>query len=203
MSLAYRRRAVEFALDILVISSAYCGALLIHTNFHPSWSDVAYVWRLLPAISAAAYAAFLIVRIYRQMWRYAGIEAALRFQVAAGLAGLLVAAMLASMRASVPSALLVLFVILLFNLLVGTRMSFRVFRAVLDYFAVPLRKVLLVGAGSVAESAAREMLRDELSSLEPDRVSGWRCVQAPEVGAGSSGARGRLRHRADLSGNRL
>ena len=160
LSLAYRQRAVEFALDFLVISSAYFGALLIHANFHPTWSDVAYYWRLLPAICAAAYAAFLIVRIYRQMWRYAGIEAALRFQVAAGLAGLLAAGMLASIRASVPTSVLVLFAILLFNLLVETRMSFRVLRAVLDYLAAPLQKVLVVGAGSVAESAAREMLRD-------------------------------------------
>jgi UDP-GlcNAc:undecaprenyl-phosphate/decaprenyl-phosphate GlcNAc-1-phosphate transferase len=160
LSLTYRRRAVEFALDFLVISSAYFGALLIHANFHPTWSDVAYHWRLLPAICAATYAAFLIVRIYRQMWRYAGIEAALRFQVAAGLAGLLATATLALMGARVPTSMQVLFVILLFNLLVGTRMSFRIWRAVLDYFAAPLRKVLVIGAGSVAESAARELLRD-------------------------------------------
>lgn len=167
LSLAYRWRAVEFALDFLVISSAYFGALLIHANFHPKWSDIAYYGQLLPAICTAAYAGFLIVRIYRQMWRYAGIEAALRFQVAAGLAGLLAAAVLASMRANVPISVLVLFVILLFNLLVGTRMSFRVLRAVLDYFAAPLRKVLVVGAGSIGESAAREMLRDGTRRSNP------------------------------------
>jgi FlaA1/EpsC-like NDP-sugar epimerase len=79
----------------------------------------------------------------------------------------LAATVLASMHASVPTSVLVLFVILLFNLLVGTRMSFRVLRAVLDYFAAPLRKVLVVGAGSIAESATREILRDGTRRSNP------------------------------------
>ena len=50
LSLAYRQRAVEFALDFLVISSAYYGALLIQENFQPSWPIVAHYSRWLPMI---------------------------------------------------------------------------------------------------------------------------------------------------------
>lgn len=159
LSLAYRQRAVEFALDFLVIASAYYGAVLIHENFQPSWPIVVHYSRWLPMILVAGYVAFLSARIYRQMWRYTGIEAALEFLLAAGIAGMLAAAVLAlagSVSASVP----VLFAILLFNLLLGTRMSFRILRTGLARFAAPVRKVLVVGAGSIAESAARELLRD-------------------------------------------
>ena len=79
--------------------------------------------------------------------------------------------MLASMRASVPSALLVLYGILLFNLLVGTRVSFRVLRGVLDYFAVPYEGA--PGRGRLSRGKRRSRnAAGWLSSLEPDRVSG-------------------------------
>jgi len=165
LSLAYRRRAVEFALDFLVISSAYYGAILIYHNFKPTWAHVAADSRALPMICLAAYAAFLITRTYRQMWRYAGVEAALRFQVAAVLAGLLIATVSSVAGLWIPPSRLVLFVILLANLLVGTRMSFRILSAVLKHFAAPIRKVLVIGAGSAGESAARNLLRDGVNQF--------------------------------------
>ncbi len=165
LSLAYRRRAVEFALDFLVISSAYYGAILIHHNFKPTWAHVAADSRVFRLICLAAYVAFLITRTYRQMWRYAGVEAALRFQVAAVLAGLLIATASSVAGLGIPPSRLVLFVILLANLLVGTRMSFRILSAVLKHFAAPIRKVLVIGAGSAGESAARNLLRDRVNQF--------------------------------------
>jgi UDP-GlcNAc:undecaprenyl-phosphate/decaprenyl-phosphate GlcNAc-1-phosphate transferase len=165
LSLAYRRRAVEFALDFLVISSAYYGAVLIHYDFRLSWGIVAHFSRALPIICLAAYVAFIVTRTYRQMWRYAGVEVALRFQVASVLAGILTAAALRVMGIPLEPAMLVLFVVLLFNLLVGTRMSFRILQEAIKHFAAPTRKVLVVGAGSVGESAARDLLRDAANGL--------------------------------------
>jgi FlaA1/EpsC-like NDP-sugar epimerase len=49
---------------------------------------------------------------------------------------------------------------LLANLLVSTRMSFRILKTVLTYFSAPVRRVLVVGAGSAGDSAVRELLRD-------------------------------------------
>jgi UDP-GlcNAc:undecaprenyl-phosphate GlcNAc-1-phosphate transferase len=165
LSLAYRRRAVEFALDFLVISSAYYGAVLIHHNFQPTWAHVAADSRVLPLVCLGAYTAFLITRTYRQMWRYAGVEAALRFQVAAVLAGLLIASISSLAGLQIPPSRLALFVILLANLLVGTRMSFRILAAVLKHFAAPIRRVLVVGAGSAGESVARNLMRDGVAEL--------------------------------------
>jgi UDP-GlcNAc:undecaprenyl-phosphate GlcNAc-1-phosphate transferase len=163
LRLTYQRRAVEFALDFLVISSAYYGAILIHHNFKLSWPTVAHFSHGLPAVCLAAYAAFLITGTYRHMWRYASLEAALRFGLAAALAGLLAAGVLAVVGLWIPAAMVVLFAIVLFNLLVGTRMSFRILKTVLNYFAAPERRVLVVGAGTIADSAARELMYERLS----------------------------------------
>jgi UDP-GlcNAc:undecaprenyl-phosphate/decaprenyl-phosphate GlcNAc-1-phosphate transferase len=165
LSLTYRQRLVEAALDFLVISSAYYAAILIHHNFRLSWPIVARDARALPVICLAAYTAFLVTGTYRQMWRYAGVEAALRFEVAAILAGLLAALMLAVAGVSIPPATLVVFVVLLFNLLVGTRMSFHILKSAVKRCAAPLRKVLVVGAGSIGESAARELMRNGFDRL--------------------------------------
>jgi UDP-GlcNAc:undecaprenyl-phosphate/decaprenyl-phosphate GlcNAc-1-phosphate transferase len=165
LKLTYQRRAVEFALDFLVISAAYCGAILIHHNFKVLWPSVRHFSRALPAICLASYIAFLVTGTYRHMWRYASVEAALRFEVAAGLAGVLAAGVVAVVGPPIPASMLVVFAILLANLLVGTRMSFRILRSVLNYFAAPVRRVLVVGAGSIGDSAARELVRDGLERL--------------------------------------
>ena len=165
LSLAYRQRAVEFGLDFLVISAAYCGAILIHHDFHLTWPMVTHFSRGLPAICLATYAAFVITGTYRHMWRYAGVDTALRFGMAAALAGLLTAAVMGFAGPWIPAAMLVIFALLLFNLLVATRMSFRILRTVLNHFAAPQRRVLVVGAGSIGDSAARELLRDGLEHL--------------------------------------
>lgn len=160
LSLAYQRRAVEFALDFLVISSAYYGALLLDQNFNPSWPLVAHFSRGLPAICLAAYCAFLITGTYRHMWRYASIEAALRLAFGAFLAGGLAVGFSGAAGVWIPFAMVAVFVLLLANLLVGTRMSFRILKTVLTHFCAPSRRVLVVGAGSAGDSAARELMRD-------------------------------------------
>jgi UDP-GlcNAc:undecaprenyl-phosphate/decaprenyl-phosphate GlcNAc-1-phosphate transferase len=162
LKLTYQQRVVEFALDFLVISAAYYLAVLIDHNFQVSWPTVARYSRELPLICLGAYTAFLVTGTYKHMWRYASVEAAVRFVVAGALAGVLAAMVTAAMGAWIPASMLVVFAILAANLLVATRMSFRILRSVLNYFAAPERRVLVIGAGSIADSAARELLRDGL-----------------------------------------
>jgi UDP-GlcNAc:undecaprenyl-phosphate GlcNAc-1-phosphate transferase len=160
LSLAYRWRIVEFVLDFLGISSAYFGAVLINEGFRPSALTVARVWSDVPVICVAAYTTFIVARIYRQIWCYTGVQTALRFLVAASLASAAATGLLALIGAPVSAPVMVLFAILLFNLLVGTRMSFRIFRAILERLGSPIRRVVVVGAGALAESAVRDILRD-------------------------------------------
>jgi FlaA1/EpsC-like NDP-sugar epimerase len=44
-------------------------------------------------------------------------------------------------------------------------MSFRILAAVLKHFAAPIRRVLVVGAGSAGESVARNLMRDGVAQL--------------------------------------
>ncbi len=165
LSLAYRRRAVEFALDFLVISSAYYSALLLDRDFQVSWPLVIHFSHGLPGACLGAYLAFMITGTYRHMWRYASIEAALRLAFAAVLAGVFAAGLSLTAGVRMPLPMLALFIMLTANLLVSTRMSFRILKTVLTYFSAPVRRVLVVGAGWAGDSAARELLRDDRQRL--------------------------------------
>jgi UDP-GlcNAc:undecaprenyl-phosphate GlcNAc-1-phosphate transferase len=160
LSLTYQRRVVEFALDFLVISAAYYGALLLDRDCKVSWPVVSHFSRGLPLTCLAAYIAFMVTGTYQHMWRYASIEAALRLAFAAVLAGGLTFGLLLTVGIWIPFSMVALFIILLANLLVSTRLSFRIFKTLLTYFSAPVRRVLVVGAGWAGDSAARELLRD-------------------------------------------
>ena len=58
-------------------------------------------------------------------------------------------------RLEVSGSVAVLYVVLLFNLLVFTRMSFQIQRRALALFALPTERVLVVGAGRMGEAAVR------------------------------------------------
>ena len=80
-----------------------------------------------------------------------------RFAAGATLAGIFVLVASKFVPIALSGSVLVLFVILLFNLVVASRLSFRVLRKGVAMLALPGERVLIVGAGEVAEAAARYM----------------------------------------------
>jgi FlaA1/EpsC-like NDP-sugar epimerase len=108
-----------------------------------------------PIFFAATYAAFALTGVYRGIWRYAGIADIIRFANGSLLAGVLVAIASMFIRLEVSGSVAVLYVVLLFNLLVFTRMSFQIQRRTLALFALPTERVLVVGAGRMGEAAVR------------------------------------------------
>ncbi|HJU27949.1 MAG TPA: hypothetical protein VJ718_02200, partial [Candidatus Binataceae bacterium] len=157
LSLSYKRRITEATLDAIIVTAAYFGAFLIRLDFTIDDGHVRPMLASLPFVLAASYAGFLCAGVYRGIWRYAGMSDVMRFVNGAGLAGILVVA--ASMFApiSLSGSIVVLFVILLMNMLVASRLSFRALRKAIALLAAPGERVLIVGAGQVAETAARHI----------------------------------------------
>lgn len=157
LSFGYKRRLAEAALDVLVIAAAYFGSFLIRLDFTINDGLVATMLRGLPWVVAATYAAFLLAGIYRGIWRYVGFSDVFRFAAGAMLAGIFVLVASKFVPIALSGSVLVLFVILLFNLVVASRLSFRVLRKGVALLALPGERVIIVGAGEVAEAAARYM----------------------------------------------
>jgi len=156
LRLSYKRRVTEAILDLALITAAYFGAMLIRLDFVMDDGFVAGMIQTLPWILGLSYLAFMLVGVYRGIWRYAGLSDAMRFCNGAVLAGVFVVFawhFLPRMMMSGSEA--VLFVVLLLNLLVASRLSFRVLRRGIALVARPGDRVLIIGAGEVAEAAAR------------------------------------------------
>ncbi|MGH8013494.1 MAG: hypothetical protein ACREQ4_13440 [Candidatus Binataceae bacterium] len=155
LSLGYKRRAAEAALDLALIVAAYFGAYLIRWNFRVDDLRMEALLPTLPFVIVACYAAFAIAGVYRGIWRYAGIADVTRFTNGAVLAGILLVLESLFVPIDPPSSVTVLFVILLLNLLLASRLSFRAMRRSLALLVKPGDRVVIIGAAETAEAAAR------------------------------------------------
>ncbi|HVA39016.1 MAG TPA: hypothetical protein VNF49_00005, partial [Candidatus Binataceae bacterium] len=155
LSLGYKRRLAEAVLDFALIPAAYFGACLLRRDFKINDALILSMMSTTPVFFAATYVAFALTGVSRGFWRYAGVADIIRFANGSLLAGILVAIASLFIRLEVSGSVAVLYVVLLFNLLVFTRMSFQIQRRALALFALPAEQVLIVGAGRMGEAAVR------------------------------------------------
>lgn len=155
LNLAYKLRLAEALLDVALIPAAYFGAFLLRRDFEINDGLVRSMLHSTPVLYLVTYLAFGLAGVYRGIWRYAGIADIIRFANGSLLAGVLVAIASLFIRLELSGSIVVLYVILLFDLLVFTRMSFQVLRRAVALFALPTERVLIVGAGKMGEAAVR------------------------------------------------
>jgi UDP-GlcNAc:undecaprenyl-phosphate GlcNAc-1-phosphate transferase len=155
LTFSYKRRLAEAALDLALIPAAYFGAFLIRLDFKINDPLMASFISSLPLVMLATYTSFLVAGVYRGMWRYASVSDVIRFAIGSVLAGIFVVLVSLVTTIELSGSIAVLYVILLLNLLVASRMSFRALRRGVALLALPDERVLIVGAGALAEAAAR------------------------------------------------
>ncbi|MGB0060953.1 hypothetical protein [Candidatus Binatus sp.] len=153
LSFGYKRRFVELILDAALVAAAYFGAMLLRFDFDLSIAQVAQMLAGLPWIVAIGCASFLLAGVYRGIWRYTGLAESLRFALAATLAGLAVKLASHVLPIVISRATAVMFVLLLFNFLVGTRWSFHLFQRVGRFLAHSARRLVIVGADARGAAA--------------------------------------------------
>jgi len=187
LSLGYRRRLVEVALDGVLIAGAVFGAFLIRQDFKIDDTQTLAILALLPWIWGCTYAGFLFAGVYRGMWRYAGLSDSVRFAMGALLAGVLIMMASPLMGSKMPFATALLYVIVVFNLLAGSRLSFRLIRKGLARLALPNARVLVVGAGRIGAAAAQYLssehseTRHLVGFVDDDEFKIGKLVQGAEV----------------------
>ena len=166
LSFGYKRRFVELILDMALVAAAYFGAMLLRFDFDLSIAQVNQMLVGLPWIVAIGCASFLLAGVYRGIWRYTGLAESLRFALAAILAGL--AAKLAShvLPIEISRATAVMFVLLLFNFLVGTRWSFHLFQRIGRFLAHSARRLVIVGADARGAAAVLHLHSTNGASAE-------------------------------------
>jgi UDP-GlcNAc:undecaprenyl-phosphate GlcNAc-1-phosphate transferase len=170
IDLSYKRRIFEVLLDLVLIVLAYYGAYVL--RFGPMAESM--TWRIflrtLPVLLSVKMAAFLVMGIYRGIWRYTSIDDLVAFAkaVLVGSTVSMLAILFAFRFEGVSRTVFVLDAMLMLMLLAGSRMAFRLFRQILPApTMLGGRRVLIYGAGDAGELLLRELLNNRELQYAP------------------------------------
>lgn len=163
VNISYKRRVFEVILDALLITLSYYGAYVLMFGSFEESGNLELFLKTLPLLVVLKLGAFLIVGVYRGIWRYTSIGDFITFTKGVILgSGLSILAVLLLYRfENFSRAVFVADGIILLLAIVGSRMAFRVIRQML-----PLpssnegRRVLIYGAGDGGEMILRELINN-------------------------------------------
>ena len=160
---SYKRRIFEVLLDVILIVLAYWAAYAI--KFEP-FSD-SPAWKLflrtLPVLVVVRLAAFLVLGVYRGIWRYTSMDDLLTFAkaVAAGTIVSMTIILFKFRFQGFSRAVFVIDALVMLLLLAGSRIAFRFFREVIPTVSTKNgSRVLIYGAGDAGELLLRELLNN-------------------------------------------
>jgi UDP-GlcNAc:undecaprenyl-phosphate GlcNAc-1-phosphate transferase len=170
VDLSYKRRIFEVLLDVILILLAYWCAYAIKVGALSGSTAWKLFLRTLPVLVFVKMAAFLVMGVYRGMWRYTGLDDLIVFAKAVVLSSVLsVLAILFAFRfEGFSRTIFIIDGILMFLFLAGSRMTFRLFRQVIPVAkSVDGRRVLIYGAGDAGELLLRELLNNRSLKYSP------------------------------------
>lgn len=160
VNISYKRRIFEVFLDALLITlSYYASYVLLFGSFEQSGNWELFL-KTLPILIVLKLGAFLVVGVYRGIWRYTSIGDFITFTKGVIFGSILsiLAVLLLYRFQNFSRAVFVVDGLILFLSVVGSRMAFRLIRQMIPS---PIndehRKVLIYGAGDGGEMVLREL----------------------------------------------
>ena len=170
VDVSYKRRIFEVLLDLILIILAYWSAYAVKFGALSGSTAWRLFLRTLPVLVFVKMATFLVLGVYRGLWKYTSLDDLIVFAKAV-------------LASSILSVLVILFAfrfegfsrtvflidgILMFMFLAGSRMAFRLFRQLLPVGnASNGRRVLIYGAGDGGELLLRELLNNRTLQYSP------------------------------------
>jgi UDP-GlcNAc:undecaprenyl-phosphate/decaprenyl-phosphate GlcNAc-1-phosphate transferase len=160
---SYKRRIFEVLLDVVLIVLAYWSAYAI--KFEPFSNSPAWklFLRTLPVMVVVRLAAFLLLGVYRGIWRYTSMDDLITFAKAV-IAGSIVSMTIILFKfrfQGFSRAVFAIDALVMLLLLAASRIAFRFFRQVLPAVTAHKgRRVLIYGAGDAGELLLRELLNN-------------------------------------------
>jgi UDP-GlcNAc:undecaprenyl-phosphate GlcNAc-1-phosphate transferase len=194
IDLSYKRRIFEVLLDVILILLAYWGAYAVKFGALSGSGAWKLFLRTLPILVFVKMAAFLVMGVYRGIWRYTGLDDLIVFAKAVVLGSVLsvIAVLFAFRFEGFSRTVFLIDGVLMFMFLAGSRMAFRLFRQV-----IPIAKsgegkrVLIYGAGDGGELLLRELLNNRglkyspVGFVDDDPAKSGKLIHGLKVYAGN------------------
>ncbi|HLN97070.1 MAG TPA: hypothetical protein VK208_01170 [Pyrinomonadaceae bacterium] len=194
VDLSYKRRIFEVLLDVVLILLAYWAAYAIKFGALSGSAAWKLFLRTLPVLVFIKMASFLVIGVYRGLWRYTSLDDLIVFAKAVVLSSVLsVMAVLFAFRFEGFSRTVFLIDgILMFMFLAGSRLAFRLFRQVIPIAKnAEGRRVLIYGAGDGGELLLRELLNNRawkylpVGFLDDDPAKSGKLIHGLKVYGGN------------------
>jgi UDP-GlcNAc:undecaprenyl-phosphate GlcNAc-1-phosphate transferase len=170
IDLSYKRRIFEVLMDVVLILLAYWCAYAVKFGALSGSAAWKLFLRTLPVLVFVKMASFLVMGVYRGIWRYTSLNDLIVFVKAVVLSSVLsVLAVLFAFRfEGFSRTIFIIDGMLMFLFLAGSRMTFRLFRRVLPVSGgAEGRRVLIYGAGDGGELLLRELLNNRALKYLP------------------------------------
>ena len=170
IDLSYKRRIFEVLLDVILILLAYWSAYAVKFGTLSGSAAWRLFLRTLPVLVFVKMASFLVMGVYRGIWRYTSLDDLIVFAKAVVLSSVLsVLAVLFAFRfEGFSRTVFIIDGVLMFMFLAGSRMAFRLFRQVIPVArSREGRRVLIYGAGDGGELLLRELLNNRALKYSP------------------------------------
>jgi UDP-GlcNAc:undecaprenyl-phosphate/decaprenyl-phosphate GlcNAc-1-phosphate transferase len=170
IDLSYKRRIFEVLLDVVLILLAYWSAYAVKFGALSGSAAWKLFLRTLPVLVFVKMAAFLVMGVYRGLWRYTSLDDLIVFAKAVVLSSVLsVMAVLFAFRfEGFSRTVFIIDGVLMFMFLAGSRLAFRLFRQVIPVTrSREGRRVLIYGAGDGGELLLRELLNNRALKYSP------------------------------------
>jgi UDP-GlcNAc:undecaprenyl-phosphate GlcNAc-1-phosphate transferase len=170
IDLSYKRRIFEVLLDVILILLAYWGAYAVKFGALSGSTAWKLFLRTLPVLVFVKMASFLVMGVYRGIWRYTSLDDLIVFAKAVVLSSVLsVLAVLFAFRfEGFSRTVFIIDGILMFMFLTGSRLAFRLFRQVIPVSTSgDGRRVLIYGAGDGGELVLRELMNNRALKYSP------------------------------------
>ena len=169
----YKRRILEVLLDVLLMTAACYGALLLRFEGNIPREQLAAFVRSIPLILAVQMAVFWLGGVYRGLWSYIGAHdlTVIGKSVVAGCLASAAVVLFGNMLPLPSRAVLILNPLLLFLLVTGSRASFRMMRVLMIDKRPGLhpetRPVLIYGASEGSELLVHTLLNHPEHRFSP------------------------------------
>ena len=160
VDVSYKRRIFEVLLDVVLIILAYWGAYAVKFGALSGSTAWNLFLRTVPVLVFIKMATFLVLGVYRGIWRYTSVDDLITFAKAVAVSSILcmLVILFAFRFQGYSRTVFVLDGLLMFMLLAGSRLAFRLFRKVLPVAQDGSgRRVLIYGAGDGGELFLREL----------------------------------------------
>lgn len=168
VDVSYKRRIFEVLLDVVLIILSYWSAYAI--SFPPNSGAWDLFIRTLPVLVFIRMSVFLVMGVYRGLWRYTSMSDLIVFAKAVVLSsvGCVVVLLFAFRFEGFSRKVFIIDAVMMFLFLAGSRMAFRLFRQLVPAVNKQNgRRVLIYGAGDGGELLLRELRNNRELRLAP------------------------------------